>query len=250
MSGARPRRRAGRRRPGRAADHAGPGRRGGRRRPGGRVLGWRRDAAARPIPPPRWARPGGRLGARRLVGDRGRCVDEAGGRLAGGVRGDGRPAVARALRPRLLGGSSAGDDVRANLGASPGDAYEPEPYLYVGPWGPERPGDPGYWNAPFGAVLRRGELAGLRGTTTAQGVAWSPGRATRACARLAAGATAASVCAGPGAGWPGPGRAALAGTSGASVGGGPVGGAGDDLGPAAGRARRPRPWPRRRPRPT
>ncbi len=59
-----------------------------------------------------------------------------------------------------LGGT--GDDApRANLGASPGDGYEPEPYVYVGPWGPERPGDAGYWNAPFGAVLRRGELAGL-----------------------------------------------------------------------------------------
>ncbi len=61
-----------------------------------------------------------------------------------------------------LAGSGDGDDApRANLGASPGDGYEPEPYVYVGPWGPERPGDPDYWNAPFGAVLRRGELAGL-----------------------------------------------------------------------------------------
>jgi hypothetical protein len=50
-----------------------------------------------------------------------------------------------------------------NLGASPGDGYEPLPYLYVGPHGAERPGDAGYWNAPFGAVLRRAELAGLDG---------------------------------------------------------------------------------------
>ena len=42
---------------------------------------------------------------------------------------------------------------RANLGASPGDAGHPAPYLYVGPWGPERPGDPSFWNAGFGAVL-------------------------------------------------------------------------------------------------
>ncbi len=41
---------------------------------------------------------------------------------------------------------------RCNLGASPGDEWHPEPYLYVGPWGDERPGDDGYWNAPFGAV--------------------------------------------------------------------------------------------------
>jgi hypothetical protein len=44
-------------------------------------------------------------------------------------------------------------DDRCNLGCSPGDAFHPAPYLYVGPWTPERPGPPGYWNAPFGAVL-------------------------------------------------------------------------------------------------
>jgi len=49
-------------------------------------------------------------------------------------------------------------DVKAYVGASPGDEYEPEPYLYVGPWGPERPGDPAYWNVPFGAVLRRADV--------------------------------------------------------------------------------------------
>ncbi len=42
---------------------------------------------------------------------------------------------------------------RTNLGASPGDVDHPEPYLYVGPWDPERPGDAGYWNRPFGALL-------------------------------------------------------------------------------------------------
>jgi hypothetical protein len=41
---------------------------------------------------------------------------------------------------------------RVNLGASPGDDTSAEPYLYVGPWGPERPGDRSYWNAPFGAL--------------------------------------------------------------------------------------------------
>jgi hypothetical protein len=44
-------------------------------------------------------------------------------------------------------------DRRANLGASPGDSSSSEPYLYVGPWDDARPGDPAYWNAPFGAVL-------------------------------------------------------------------------------------------------
>jgi hypothetical protein len=41
---------------------------------------------------------------------------------------------------------------QVNLGASPGDDSIPEPYLYVGPWGPERPGDASFWNAPFGAM--------------------------------------------------------------------------------------------------
>jgi hypothetical protein len=49
---------------------------------------------------------------------------------------------------------------RANVGVSAGDGFEPAPYLYVGPYGPERPGDPSYWNAPFGAVLRREEVDG------------------------------------------------------------------------------------------
>lgn len=44
---------------------------------------------------------------------------------------------------------------RCNLGASPGDAFSDEPYLYVGPWSDRRPGDAEFWNAPFGAVLRR-----------------------------------------------------------------------------------------------
>jgi hypothetical protein len=46
-------------------------------------------------------------------------------------------------------------DDRVNLGVSLGDGFSPEPYLYVGPWTDARPGDPAYWNAPFGAVLAR-----------------------------------------------------------------------------------------------
>jgi hypothetical protein len=48
-------------------------------------------------------------------------------------------------------GSGAG----VNLGFSPGDAFSEEPYVYVGPWGPERPGDRAFWNAPFGAFAPR-----------------------------------------------------------------------------------------------
>ncbi len=44
-----------------------------------------------------------------------------------------------------------------NLGFSGGDAFSEEPYAYVGPWDPGRPGDPGYWNAPFGAFLPRSQ---------------------------------------------------------------------------------------------
>ncbi len=47
---------------------------------------------------------------------------------------------------------------RVNLGFSAGDGSEPEPYLYVGPWTPERPGNPEYWNAPFGALMRASEI--------------------------------------------------------------------------------------------
>lgn len=57
--------------------------------------------------------------------------------------------------------AAAAPDRRVNLGASPGDAYSAIPYLYVGPWDAERPGDPEYWNAPFGAVLTYGEVRAL-----------------------------------------------------------------------------------------
>jgi hypothetical protein len=48
-----------------------------------------------------------------------------------------------------------GDGRGVNLGFSAGDAFCAEPYAYVGPWESARPGDPAYWNAPFGAVLPR-----------------------------------------------------------------------------------------------
>lgn len=55
---------------------------------------------------------------------------------------------------------------RANLGISPGDAGHSDPYLYVGPWGRERPGDRRYWNAPFGAVLGHPAIAGSTAART------------------------------------------------------------------------------------
>jgi hypothetical protein len=50
--------------------------------------------------------------------------------------------------------SAAPSSERVNLGVSPGDAYEDEPYLYVGPWGFVPRTDVPFWNAPFGATLR------------------------------------------------------------------------------------------------
>lgn len=49
---------------------------------------------------------------------------------------------------------------RVNLGASPGDAGIAEPYLYVGPWDGPPEGAAAFWNASFGATLRRSQLHG------------------------------------------------------------------------------------------
>lgn len=56
--------------------------------------------------------------------------------------------------------AAATADRRANLGGSPGDEFSAEPYAYVGPWTDDRPGDPAFWNAPFGAVLEYSRLVG------------------------------------------------------------------------------------------
>jgi hypothetical protein len=69
------------------------------------------------------------------------------------------PSVAQVWPEHFDLGCAVGpDDARINLGASPGDGYEPTPYLYLGPWTADRPGDPQYWNAPFGAVLRLSQI--------------------------------------------------------------------------------------------
>lgn len=49
---------------------------------------------------------------------------------------------------------------RVNLGGAAGDEFHAPPYLYVGPWTPDRPGGPGYWNAPFGAVIGFDDVMG------------------------------------------------------------------------------------------
>ncbi|QXC62542.1 hypothetical protein KSP35_07015 [Aquihabitans sp. G128] len=58
----------------------------------------------------------------------------------------------------VVGVDEAGQPRRVGLGASSGDGFHEAPYLYVGPWGPERPGDPAFWNAPFGAVCGYDDL--------------------------------------------------------------------------------------------
>ncbi|MEU6237888.1 hypothetical protein [Kitasatospora sp. NPDC047058] len=48
-----------------------------------------------------------------------------------------------------------------NYGISPGDAFQPEPYAYVGPHTPRQGA---FWNAPFGATRTIRELGGAGGT--------------------------------------------------------------------------------------
>jgi hypothetical protein len=52
---------------------------------------------------------------------------------------------------------------RVNLGFSAGDSLSDEPYVYVGPWGPERPGDAAFWNMPFGALRTRSDVRAAAG---------------------------------------------------------------------------------------
>lgn len=47
---------------------------------------------------------------------------------------------------------------RVNIGGSLGDDAIDEPYVYVGPWGSQRPGAAAFWNAPFGATVTRAEI--------------------------------------------------------------------------------------------
>lgn len=54
-----------------------------------------------------------------------------------------------------------GTDDRCDVGVSPGDQHHEDPYLYVAPWEPRRPGDEAYWNASFGALLPRSAVASV-----------------------------------------------------------------------------------------
>jgi hypothetical protein len=80
-----------------------------------------------------------------------RALDE----VVGGLDAGAAPATVQLWPEHFDAGTNVGlaTGSRVNLGASPGDASLAVPYLYVGPRGSERPGDPAYWNAPFGATL-------------------------------------------------------------------------------------------------
>ena len=61
----------------------------------------------------------------------------------------GSSGIDQAIAIRL---GADGASVAINYGASPGDDHIADPYLYVGPHAGPPPGDPAFWNAPFGAA--------------------------------------------------------------------------------------------------
>jgi hypothetical protein len=69
-------------------------------------------------------------------------------RFAAGIAGDEPSSVVLWPEHFDVGITAAA----VNNGASPGDDHIAEPYLYAGPHGGPPPGDPGFWNAPFGAA--------------------------------------------------------------------------------------------------
>ena len=81
--------------------------------------------------------------------------------VVAGVGGDAAPTLVQ-LWPEHFDAAldlAVTPNIRVNLGGSPGDGFSSDPYLYVGPWTADRPGDAGFWNAPFGAVLGYKALA-------------------------------------------------------------------------------------------
>jgi hypothetical protein len=74
-------------------------------------------------------------------------------------------AAGAALDPLTLwpeGFDLATTGAGVNYGGSPGDRFVAEPYLYVGPVDRPFPSSGGpFWNAPFGASLRYGEIGSL-----------------------------------------------------------------------------------------
>jgi hypothetical protein len=86
--------------------------------------------------------------AARLLAAWYRLGAQAMSRLAAEVPGD-KPGAAVLWPEHFDVGMTVGG---INYGASPGDDHIPDPYLYVGPHDGPPPGDPAFWNAPFGAA--------------------------------------------------------------------------------------------------
>ena len=76
-------------------------------------------------------------------------------------RADVRDAAVAQIWPEHF---DLGTDVAVGGDAGPTSACRrvtasaPSPYLYVGPWSAERPGDAAYWNASFGALAAWSEI--------------------------------------------------------------------------------------------
>ncbi len=87
-------------------------------------------------------------GAARLLAEWYQLGAQAMSRLATEIPGDQPGAVVLWPEHFDVGMTAAA----INYGASPGDDQVGEPYLYVGPHGGPPPGDPAFWNAPFGAA--------------------------------------------------------------------------------------------------
>jgi len=88
------------------------------------------------------------LHAARLLAEWYRLGAQAMSRIAAEVPGD-KPGAAVLWPEHFDVGMTA---AAINYGASPGDDHVTEPYLYVAPHDGPPPGDPAFWNAPFGAA--------------------------------------------------------------------------------------------------
>ncbi len=102
----------------------------------------------------------------RLIGDWYAIVAQALDRTVNGAPASGAPSLVQ-IWPEHFDAAldiafdpQAPGERRVNLGGTPGDGFHRAPYLYVGPWTTDRPGDPSFWNVPFGAVLGHADVTG------------------------------------------------------------------------------------------
>ena len=102
----------------------------------------------------------------RLIGDWYAIVAQALDRTVHGAPASGAPSLVQ-IWPEHFDAAldiafdpQAPGERRVNLGGTPGDGFHRAPYLYVGPWTSDRPGDASFWNVPFGAVLGHADVTG------------------------------------------------------------------------------------------